>query len=99
MADAASPDATLADGTPAAAFGAADVLLAHGDDAFELDATLERFAARVGSVDRSEIIPERRPDERAIDRAAVEAASIPLFGGRHVVVLRQPLQAVGPTPA
>ncbi|MFN2484850.1 MAG: DNA polymerase III subunit delta [Candidatus Limnocylindria bacterium] len=81
MADAPSPDA--------------DLLLAHGDDGFELDAAVDGFADRIGVVERTELVPERRPDERVIERAAVEVASIPLFGGRHVVVLRQPLQAVG----
>ena len=85
MADAASP--------------AADVLLAHGDDGFELELTLDAFAQRIGVVDRTELVAERRPDERLIDRVAVEVASIPLFGGRHLVVLRQPLQAVGPSSA
>lgn len=81
MADATSPSA--------------DLLLLHGDDGFQLDAAVDRFAAGLGVVERSELVAERRPDEGVIERAAMEAASIPLFGGRHLVVLRQPLQAVG----
>ena len=77
----------------------ADLLIAHGDDGFELDAALDAFAERIGVVDRTELMAERRPDERLVERVALEVASIPLFGGRHLVVLRQPLQAIGASSA
>jgi DNA polymerase III delta subunit len=74
------------------------LLLAHGDDGFGLDQALGRFAAAVGADDRVEIVPERSPDEAAIDRARLESGSVGLFGLR-VAVLRQPLRAAGRSTA
>ena len=70
------------------------LLLAHGDDGFQLDQVLAAFARRIGADDRSEISPERSPDEAALDRALLEAGSVGLFGV-HLAVLRQPLRAAG----
>jgi DNA polymerase III delta subunit len=70
------------------------LLLAHGDDSYQLDQVLAAFAARAGADDRAEIVPERSPDEEAIDRARLEAGTIGLFGV-HLAVLRDPLRAAG----
>src|SRR3990172_7940000 len=70
------------------------ILLAHGDDAYLIDEAVAAFAARVGANDRVVLAPERTPDEPLIERAALEAASVGLFGA-HCVVLRQPLRAAG----
>ena len=76
------------------------LLLAYGDDSFRLHAAVRSFAERIGALERTEISPDRSPDEAALDRARVEGASVPLFGGRHLVVLRQPVRAAGrSTPA
>jgi len=72
----------------------ATLLLVHGDDAFGIDQALAAFAARVDVAERTEITPERSPDEPAIDRARLESATIGMFGA-HLVVLRQPLAAAG----
>lgn len=74
------------------------LLLAHGDDGFGLDQVLARFARAVGAEDRVEIVPDRSPDEAAIDRARLEAGSVGLFGVR-LAVLRQPLRAAGRSTA
>ncbi|HET6379589.1 MAG TPA: hypothetical protein VFH63_00940 [candidate division Zixibacteria bacterium] len=74
------------------------LLLAHGDDSFALDLVLRAFAERVGAHDRSEIVPERSPDEAAIDRTLLEAGSVGLFGV-HLAVLRQPVRAAGRSAA
>ena len=74
------------------------LLLAHGDDGFQLDEVLAAFARRIGADDRSEIVSERSPDEAAIDRALIEAGSVGLFG-MHLAVLRQPLRAAGRSTA
>ena len=76
----------------------AALLLAHGDDGFGLDQVVSRFAASIGADDRVEIVPERSPDEAAIDRAKVESGSVGLFGAR-LAVLRQPLRAAGRSTA
>ncbi|HEY7464123.1 MAG TPA: DNA polymerase III subunit delta [Candidatus Limnocylindria bacterium] len=73
---------------------AVPLLLAHGDDGFQLDQLLNAFAQRIGAVDRVDIVPERSPDEAALDAARVEAASVGMFGVR-LAVLRQPLRAAG----
>jgi DNA polymerase III delta subunit len=70
------------------------LLLVHGDDSLELDETVAAFARRVSDGQKTEIVPERSPDEAAIDRARVEAGSIGLFG-TQLTVLRQPLRAAG----
>jgi DNA polymerase III delta subunit len=70
------------------------LLLAHGDDGFQLDQLLSAFARRIGADDRVEIVPERSPDEAALDRALLEAGTVGLFG-QHLAVLRQPLRAAG----
>ena len=75
------------------------IVLVHGDDTFRLQQAVDRHAGAIGIVERTELVPERRPDERVLERVAMEVASIPLFGGRHLVVLRQPLQAAGSAPA
>jgi DNA polymerase III delta subunit len=76
----------------------ASLLLAHGDDGFGLDQALAGFATAVGADDRVEIVPERSPDEAAIDRARLESGSVGLFGVR-LAVLRQPLRAAGRSTA
>ena len=70
------------------------LLLAYGDDGFGLDAEVRAFAAALDAVDRVEIVPERIPDEAAIDRARLEAGTASMFGA-HLTVLRQPLRAAG----
>lgn len=72
----------------------AHLLLVHGDDGLGLEATLRAFADEVGATGRSDVLPERSPDEAAIDRARLEAASVGMFGA-HLAVLRQPLRAAG----
>ncbi|HEY8180377.1 MAG TPA: DNA polymerase III subunit delta [Candidatus Limnocylindria bacterium] len=74
------------------------LLLAHGDDGFGLDQVVAGFAQAVGAEDRVEIVPERSPDEAAIDRARLESGSVGLFGV-HLAVLRQPLRAAGRSTA
>ncbi|HEX6655880.1 MAG TPA: hypothetical protein VF153_06680, partial [Candidatus Limnocylindria bacterium] len=76
----------------------APLLLAHGDDGFQLDQLLAGFANRIGADERVEIVPERSPDEGALDAARVEAASLGMFGVR-LAVLRQPLRAAGRSTA
>ena len=70
------------------------VLLAHGDDAYLIDQAVAAFAARVGAADRVVLAPDHTPDEALLQRAALEAASVGLFGA-HCVVVRQPLRAAG----
>ena len=70
------------------------LLLAHGDDGFRIAAEIRRFADEIGAVDRIEINAERSPDEPAIQRAAIEAASVGMFG-THLAILRGPLRAAG----
>ena len=74
------------------------LLLAHGDDGFQLDQALAGFAQRIGSDDRAEIVPERSPDEPALDRALLEAGTVGMFGV-HLAVLRQPMRAAGRSTA
>jgi DNA polymerase III delta subunit len=70
------------------------VLLAHGDDAYKIDRAVAAFGERAGVADLVVLTPERTPDEALLQRAAVEVASVGLFGA-HAVVLRQPLRAAG----
>jgi DNA polymerase III delta subunit len=70
------------------------LLLAHGDDSYQLDQVLAAFAAGAGADDRTEIVPIGSPDEPAIDRARLEAGTIGMFGA-HLAVLREPLRAAG----
>ena len=70
------------------------LLLVHGDDGFAIDQALAAFALAVNAAERTEIVPERSPDEAAIDRARLESATVGMFGA-HLVVLRQPLFAAG----
>jgi DNA polymerase III delta subunit len=72
----------------------AALLLVHGDDGFAIDQALAAFATRVDVAERTEIVPERSPDEAAIDRARLESATVGMFGA-HLVVLRQPIFAAG----
>lgn len=72
----------------------AALLFVHGDDGFAIDQALGAFAASVKVAERTEILPERSPDERAIDRARLESATVGMFGA-HLVVLRQPVFAAG----
>jgi DNA polymerase III delta subunit len=72
----------------------APLILLHGDDGFGLDAALRDFAVAVDATDRIEILPERSPDEGALDRARLEAGTMSMFGA-HLTVLRQPLRAAG----
>jgi DNA polymerase III delta subunit len=74
------------------------VLLAHGDDAFGIDRVVAAFVASAGVADRVVLEPERTPDEGLLDRAALESATVGLFGA-HAVVLRQPLRAAGTSSA
>jgi DNA polymerase III subunit delta len=74
------------------------LLLAHGDDGFQLDQVVRAFAQRIGADDRVEIVPAGSPDEAAIDRAGIEAGTVGLFGS-HLAVLRQPLRAAGRSTA
>lgn len=70
------------------------VLLAHGDDSYLIDRAVADFVAQVGATDRVVLVPDRSPDEGILERAALEGASVGLFGA-HCVVLRQPLRAAG----
>jgi DNA polymerase III delta subunit len=74
------------------------LLLLHGDDGFGLDAAVREFAIEVDATDRADIVPERSPDEAAIDRARLEAGTMSMFGS-HLAVLRQPLRAAGRSTA
>lgn len=74
------------------------VLLAHGDDSYLIDRAVADFVGRVGATDRIVLVPDRSPDEGILERAAMEAASVGLFGA-HSVVLRQPLRAAGTSGA
>jgi DNA polymerase III delta subunit len=76
----------------------APLVLLHGDDAFGLDLALRDFAASVDATERVEIVPDRTPDEAAIDRARLEAGTMSMFG-THLAVLRQPLKAAGRSTA
>jgi len=76
----------------------AHLLLVHGDDGFEIDRAISAFAGRIGAADRTDIVPDRSPDEAAIDRAGLEAGSMGMFGA-HLAVLRQPLRAAGRSAA
>lgn len=76
----------------------APLILLHGDDGFGLDAALRDFATAVDAADRIEILPERSPDEGALDRARLEAGTMSMFGA-HLTVLRQPLRAAGRSTA
>ena len=70
----------------------AALLLAHGDDGFGIGRAVGELAISLGDPDRTDLAPERSPDEPILERAALEAASIGLFGP-HLVVLHQPLRA------
>ena len=70
------------------------LLLAHGDDSFQLDYLVAAFSMSIGADDRVELVAERSPDEAVLDAARVEAASIGMFGPR-LTVLRQPVRAAG----
>jgi DNA polymerase III delta subunit len=72
----------------------ASLLLVHGDDGFGIDRQLAAFAARLGAVERVDMVPERSPDEALIERVGLESATVGMFGA-HLVVLRQPLRAAG----
>jgi DNA polymerase III delta subunit len=72
----------------------AALLLVHGDDDFGIDQSLAAFAARVEVAERTEVSPDRSPDEAAIDRARLESATVGMFGA-HLVVLHQPIFAAG----
>lgn len=74
------------------------LLLVHGDDGFGLDAAVRDFASETDATDRADIVPERSPDEAAIDRARLEAGTMSMFGS-HLAVLRQPLRAAGRSTA
>jgi len=74
------------------------LLLVHGDDGFGLDVAVREFARETNATDRADIVPERSPDEGAIDRARLEAGTMSMFGS-HLAVLRQPLRAAGRSTA
>src|SRR5580765_8377766 len=56
------------------------LFLVHGDDGFGIDQAVAAFAVRVEGAERTEIVPERSPDEAAIDRARIESATVGIFG-------------------
>ncbi len=70
------------------------LLFVHGDDDFGIDQSLAAFAGRVDVAERTDITPERSPDEATIDRARLESATVGMFGA-HLVVLHQPILAAG----
>lgn len=70
------------------------LLFVHGDDDFGIDQSLAAFASGVDVAQRTDIEPERSPDEAAIDRARLESATVGMFGA-HLVVLHQPVLAAG----
>jgi DNA polymerase III delta subunit len=72
----------------------APLFFVHGDDDFGIDQSLVAFAGRVEVAERTEITPERSPDEAALDRARLESATVGMFGA-HLVVLHQPIFAAG----
>ena len=74
------------------------LILLHGDDGFGLDLALRSFAQSVDATDRIEIVPDRTPDEGALDRARLGAGTMGMFGA-HLTVLRQPLKAAGRSTA
>jgi DNA polymerase III delta subunit len=74
------------------------VLLAHGDDAFEIDQALVAFGERVGSTGTVMLAAERPADEAVLTRAKLETAAVGMFGS-PLVVLRQPLRAAGTSSA
>jgi DNA polymerase III delta subunit len=74
------------------------VLLAHGDDAFEIDRAVGAFGGRVAATGSVTLLPERTPDEAILEQAHLEAASVGMFGS-PLVVLRQPLRAAGTSQA
>jgi DNA polymerase III delta subunit len=74
------------------------LLLAHGDDGFQLDQLLAAFGRRVGADQRVDVVAERSPDEAALDRVRLEAGTVGMFG-LHLAVLRQPLRAAGRSTA
>ena len=76
----------------------ASVRLLHGDDGYALDLALAEFASQIDATGRVEIVPAATPDERALDRARLEAATMGMFGA-HLAVLRQPMRAVGRSTA
>ncbi len=70
------------------------LLLLHGDDGFAMDVALRDFARQIGADERVEVVPERTPDEAAVDRVRLEAGSVGMFGA-HLAVLRRPTYAAG----
>ena len=66
----------------------------HGDDDFGINQSVAAFAARTDVAERTDITPERSPDEAAIDRARLESATVGMFGA-HLAVLHQPILAAG----
>jgi len=72
----------------------APIILLHGDDGLGLDLALRGFARTVDATERIEIVPDRTPDEGALDRARLESGTMGMFGA-HLTVLRQPLKAAG----
>ena len=76
----------------------APLILLHGDDGFGLDLAMREFATSIDATERIEILPERSPDEAALDRARLEAGTMSMFGA-HLTVLRQPLKAAGRSTA
>jgi DNA polymerase III delta subunit len=76
----------------------AQLLLLHGDDGLGLDLALREFATSIDAGERIEILPDRSPDEAALDRARLEAGTMSMFGA-HLTVLRQPLRAAGRSTA
>jgi DNA polymerase III delta subunit len=73
------------------------LLLVHGDDSFGLDAVIRDFATTVDATDTVEINAATAPDG-ALERAALEAGTMSLFGA-HLTVIRQPLKAAGRSTA
>jgi DNA polymerase III delta subunit len=74
------------------------VLLAHGDDSFEIDRAVAAFGQRVGASGTVVLAPDRLVDESVVERARLETASVGMFGS-PLIVLRQPLRAAGTSNA
>jgi DNA polymerase III delta subunit len=70
------------------------LLFVHGDDDFGIGQALSAFALRLDVAERTDITPERSPDEASLDRARLESATVGMFGA-HLVVLHQPIFAAG----
>lgn len=76
----------------------ATILLAHGDDSFSIDRAIRAFGTTLGATAKTELTPDRSPDDALLDRAQVDAATVGMFDV-HLTVLRQPTRAAGRSTA